>query len=245
MKMKAVMNWSGGKDSSLALFDVMRRGEVEVVSLLTTLNETHGRVSMHGVREALLDEQAAAIGLPLVKVKLSDEPTMAAYERGMNEAMMGLRAQGVGVSIFGDIFLEDLRAYREQKLRSAGFEGLFPLWKLDTKMLAGRFVEQGFKGVTSCVSDEAMGEAWVGREMDAGFFAELPEGVDACGEHGEFHSFVYDGPHMKKGVRIEIGEKVYREYHKPEGEGDDDSLCGGRDEEPSKMGFWYCDLIAV
>ncbi|WP_432798349.1 diphthine--ammonia ligase [Poriferisphaera sp. WC338] len=239
MKPKAVMNWSGGKDSSLALYDVLQKDEVEVVALLTTVNKTFGRISMHGVRETLLEEQANTIGLPLMKVMLDDKPSMTSYENEMAKAMAKLKADGVTVSIFGDIFLEDLKKYREEKLESAGFKGLFPLWKQDTKTLTEQFVHDGFKGITSCVTADKLGEDWVGKEMNRDFFVELPENVDPCGENGEYHSFVYDGPHMKQAMKIIPGEKVYRTYERPENP-DDDCPCGSNC--AVDIGFWYCDL---
>jgi uncharacterized protein (TIGR00290 family) len=229
-KHKAVFCWSGGKDSSLALYHVLQENEYEIISLLTTLNAVHKRISMHGVREVLLDRQAQSIGLPLAKVWVS-EGSNEEYEKKMESTLLGFKEAGVTHIIFGDIFLEDLRLYREQKLAPAGLSAVFPLWKKDTRKLVDQFIQEGFKTVTCCISTRWLDESFVGNEINQHFICRLPEGVDPCGENGEFHSFCYDGPLFKTAIPIEKGEKVFREMD-----------SAGKD---SKDGFWFIDLLPV
>lgn len=228
MKPKIVMNWSGGKDSALALRAVQQAGELEVVALLTTVNEAYGRISMHGVRESLLEAQAEALGLPLVKAYLPEQCPMEEYDAIMRRHLDDLRGQGVTQAVFGDIFLEDLRRYREERLAEVGLTAVFPLWQIPTDELARRFVADGFRAYTVCVSDEALGREFVGREMDALFFTSLPANVDPCGENGEYHSFVYDGPIFRRPVPCRLGQVVRRSL--------------GPDNEMYETQFWYADL---
>lgn len=231
----AVFCWSGGKDSAYALHAVRQAGALDIRCLLTTVNGVHGRVSMHGVRESLLDAQAAALGLPLVKVRVT-EPTYEHYESRMGEALAGLRAAGVNDCVFGDIFLEDLRRYREEKLATAGMRAHFPLWKRDTRALAHAFIDEGFRTVTCCVNDALLGLAHIGKNFDRDFLRSLPTEVDPCGEHGEFHTFCHDGPVFRHPVAHTRGEIVYRPL---ENHGDS-GVCTA----PSKTkGFWYADFL--
>lgn len=206
MKPKAIFCWSGGKDSALALYKVLQQNNYEVVALLTTLNAQFKRISMHGVREDLLDKQALSVGLPLIKMYVS-EGTNAEYEKNMETLLLQYKAQGVTKVIFGDIFLEDLRTYREKNLAKVGLDAVFPLWKKDTYKLIDEFLNLGFKTVTCCVNDAYLAEDKVGEEITFNFINTLPSIVDPCGENGEFHTFCYDGPLFKTLVKFNIGEK--------------------------------------
>ncbi len=211
--------WSGGKDSCLALLELRRDPLREVVALLTTVTEVYDRISMHGVRRELLERQAAALGLPLEIVTIPPKCENADYEARMESALLKWKARGVTRVAFGDIFLEDLRAYREGNLARVGMEAIFPVWKRPTRELAAEFISMGFRAVTVCVDPKVLDAAFVGREINEDFLAELPEGADPCGENGEFHSFVFDGPGFSRPVEFTLGEKVQRE------------------------GFWFCDLV--
>lgn len=254
MKPKSVFNWSTGKDSALALHRVLASGEYDVAWLLTSVNAQHERVSMHGVRTTLVEAQAEALGIPLVQVRLPDTPTMEAYERAMQQTLGELRAAGATVSIFGDIFLQDLRAYREQRLAAMEMQAIFPLWDAPTDALVREVISLGFHPVTTCVSERWLGREFVGRRVDDAFVRALPVDVDPCGEHGEFHTFVCDGPIFRTPVPVTIGEVVYRQYERPGTDDTQSDRCTtnsgatnsgvtGRDDDPFGSGFWYCDLL--
>lgn len=243
---KAVFNWSGGKDSSLCLYKVLQAGEFDVSQLLTTVNSHYQRISMHGVRVELLEQQAASLEIPLTKILLPEMPDMGEYDNAMSTALQKLKADGVQAAIFGDIFLEDLRKYREEKLSLLGLKGVFPLWKISTSELAREFIELGFKAVTVCVNEKYLDQSFVGRIIDHEFLNALPPNVDPCGEYGEFHSFVYDGPIFSKPIGVTKGEVVYRRYKSPRQDGSSQSYqSSGGDSDPYAYGFWYCDLIPV
>ena len=225
----AVMNWSGGKDSSFALNKVLQENEFEVKYLVTTVNEHWQRISMHGVRRELLKAQAEAIGIELIEIFLPEDPSMEIYETQLNETLDLLIKNGVTHSIFGDIFLEDLRAYREKQLKRKKLQAVFPLWKIPTKDLIKDFIEDGFKAITVCVDGTKLGEDFCGRLIDKSFIDELPDEVDVCGENGEFHSFVFDAPFFKNSIELKIGEIVAREY---------------TNEDPAlSKQFYFCDLL--
>jgi len=222
---KTLLSWSGGKDSALALAALTRSGEHEVAGLLTTVSAEHGRVSMHGVRIELVREQARLLGYPLVTVEMPayrndagadpqacpiDLPSNNTYERAMLEAFARARAEGVEAIAFGDIFLEDLRAWREQLLARAGLRGLYPLWQRDTRELLDAFIAGRWRAVVVCTDDERLEPSWSGREIDASFAATIPPQHDPCGERGEYHSFVYDGPLFSRAVAFARGECVRR-----------------------------------
>jgi uncharacterized protein (TIGR00290 family) len=214
MKKKVLMSWSGGKDSAAALDELLREREYEVVALLTSVSAEYGRISHHGVREELLDRQADAVGIPLEKVYLpsgGDKPcTNEVYEEIMGGVMAKYKARGVDVVAFGDLFLEDLRAYRERNLAKAEMSGLFPVWKRDTFQFARDVIRRGFKSYLSCVEGK-LGPGFVGRSFDEDLLKDLPAGTDPCGEYGEFHSFVWDAPIFKSPVAVRIGEIVVRD----------------------------------
>jgi uncharacterized protein (TIGR00290 family) len=211
MSMPVVFAWSGGKDSAMALHRLLRDPAFEVVDLLTTVTEGYERISMHGVRRELLWQQAASIGLPVQEVRIPPQCPNAIYESRIAEAVLHYRQRGILHMGFGDIFLRDLRAYRESNLARAGMFGVFPLWDLDTRELAAGFLSDGFRARTACIDPGKLDRSFAGRELDAGFFRELPAAVDPCGENGEFHTFVFDGPIFRVPVRIVTGQVVERD----------------------------------
>lgn len=208
---KVLLSWSSGKDAAWALHVLRQQGEVEVVGLLTTLNATHQRVAMHAVREALLDLQAQAAGLPLWKIPLPWPCPNGTYEALMSGVMARARAEGIQDIAYGDLFLEDIRAYREAKHVGTGIGTRFPLWRIPTPELARTMVAGGLKAVLTCVDPKQLAPSFAGRDFDASLLAELPAGVDPCGENGEFHSFAYEGPMFSGPVRIQKGEVVERD----------------------------------
>ncbi len=214
-----VMCFSGGKDSALALRTLQQQGAYEVVSLLTTVTDEYDRVSMHGVRRALLRQQAASIGVPLTEVAVPPQSFNELYEREMGKAFGRHRADGIRRVAFGDIFLEDLRDYRERQLAEWDLECLFPIWKQDTTELARSFIRAGFEAIAVCVKPDVLDASFAGRAFDDAFLTDLPVSVDPCGENGEFHTFVFDGPIFRQPVAVSTGVVVERE------------------------GFVYCDLL--
>ena len=208
---KAWISWSTGKDSAWALHTVRERGDVEVVALLTTVNTAHARVAMHGVRESLLEAQSEALGLPLVKVPIPSPCPNAVYEQAMAEAIGRARQEGITHIVFGDLFLEDIRKYREEKLASTGITPLFPIWGLDTLRLAREMVAAGLCAVITCVDPKKLERAFAGRTFDAELLGQLPGGVDPCGENGEFHTYAFEGPMFQKPIAVEVGEIVERD----------------------------------
>jgi len=203
--------WSGGKDSSLALHSLLRRGEVRVAALLTTVTEGYDRISMHGVRRELLHRQAEAIGLPLHEVFIPPQCVNPVYEARMEEAMRSYLRQGIRRVAFGDIFLEDLRRYRENNLARLRMEAVFPIWKRDTRELIREFHVSRFRAVAVCVDPRALDPEFAGRELNESFFADLPLGVDPCGENGEFHTFVFDGPIFSHPIECTVGGRVHHD----------------------------------
>lgn len=208
---KVLIAWSGGKDSALCLWKLRNSETKEVAALLTTITEDYERISMHGVRLALLEEQAKSIGFPLEKVLISKNATNKEYEEKMEELLLKYSRRGVKTVAFGDIFLEDVRRYREENLEKIGMKGLFPLWGKNTRELAEEFIGAGFKAVITCVDSRHLDSSFVGRTFDRDFLNDLPQNVDPCGENGEFHSFVYDGPIFKRKIEFELGEVVKRD----------------------------------
>lgn len=244
MKTKALFNWSSGKDSALALYKVIQNSDFEIKCLLTSVNQGYQRISMHGVRVELLEQQAESIGLPLEIMQIPETPTMEVYENVMIETLTKLKNQGVTHSVFGDILLEDLRKYREDQLAKIGFEGVFPLWQIPTIDLIQEFIDLGFKTIVVCVNERYLDKSFVGRIIDHDFINDLPENVDVCGENGEFHTFTFDGPIFSNPIDFEIGEIVYRKYEKPKQEESSNTACDTNTSDAFDFGFWYCDLIA-
>jgi uncharacterized protein (TIGR00290 family) len=216
MREKVLLSWSGGKDSALALHEISQDQRYEIVGLLTTVTEDYRRISMHGVRQALLEQQASSIGLPVSEVFISKDCSNEEYESQMKELLLKFQQSGVNAVVFGDISLEDIRRYREGNLARVGMKGLFPLWGKDN--LPQAFIGSGFKAIVTCIDAKALGKKFVGRLIDRDFLDELPAGVDPNGENGEFHSFVFDGPIFHQKISYRIGEVVKRDS------------------------FYYCDL---
>lgn len=246
------MNWSGGKDSSLCLYKVLQSKKYKVKYLLTSINKTHNRISMHGVRVELLEKQANSISIPLKYIELPEQPGMEEYEREMEKKIKEIKREKIYHAIFGDIFLEDLRKYREKKLHELDITPIFPLWKISTKKLMDEFLELGFKAIIVCINEKYLDKSFCGRMIDNSFVKDLPETVDVCGENGEYHSYVFDGPIFKTPVPFKKGDIVYREYAKPRTiryrvkpkDTKTEHYKPVRKEE-KKYGFYFCDLLPV
>jgi uncharacterized protein (TIGR00290 family) len=237
-KSTAIFCWSGGKDSSYCLHKVLTEKLFDVKYLLTTVNDKFKRISMHGIKEELLDKQAELIGIPLLKVKVT-EGTNNEYEKQMQEVLLQAKSEGINHVIFGDIFLEDLRVYRENNLAKVGMKGIFPLWGMNTTNLLNEFITGKFKAVICCTNDGYLGEEWVGQEIDESFLEYLPSNIDSCGENGEYHTFCYNAPMFNKRIDFTVGEKVYKPLEiKSE---DVRTLSTNL----STKGFWYCDLLPL
>jgi len=217
---KILFTWSGGKDSAMALYELHRTRDCEISALLTTITEEYDRISMHGVRSILIEQQAESLGLPLDQVYITKNSSNEEYETKIKDKLTYYKYQGIASVAFGDIFLEDLRKYREENLSKIGLKGVFPLWKKDTVKLAHTFIDLGFKAVIACIDSKILDKTFVGRIFDRQFLSELPSDIDPCGENGEFHSFVYDGPIFQKKILYKKGEVVLRDNR-----------------------FYYCDLI--
>lgn len=207
---KVIASWSGGKDSALSLYETLRSGRYEIVSLLTTINQDYDRVSMHGVRRALVEQQAKSIGLPIKEVMVPKDCSEEQYDVIMNEVLSRFKEEGISRVVYGDIFLEWIKDYRTKNLAKLGMEGIFPIWGRDTKELSRTFIEEGFKAVITCVNTEKLSRDFLGRVFDKDLLAELPSGVDPNGENGEFHSFVFAGPIFKDPVGYTLGRSVSR-----------------------------------
>lgn len=203
--------WSGGKDSALALYEVINSDTYSVVTLLTTVTEDYNRISMHGVRTSLLERQAKALNLPLKKVLITKDSSNKDYEDKMSQVLKHYKNSGAYSVVFGDIFLEDLRKYRENNLAKLQMSGVFPLWKKDLKHLANLFIDLGFKAIITCVDTKFLDAGFTGREFDKALLADLPSSVNLCGENGEFHTFVYAGPIFDREIPVSKGEIVLKD----------------------------------
>jgi len=221
MKRKTLLSWSSGKDSAWALHILRQRDDIEMVGLVTTFNEAFGRVAMHGVREELVEAQAAAIGLPLWSVPLPWPCSNDEYESRMRGLIERAKVAEVTCFAFGDLFLEDIRAYRERQMAGTGIEPVFPIWGTpdDTSLLARSMIDAGFRATLACIDPRHLDSSFAGREFDASLLADLPNGVDPCGERGEFHTFCHAGPIFDRPIPIQVGERVERD------------------------GFWFADLL--
>lgn len=233
-KPKAIFCWSGGKDSAYCLHKVLSENTYDVCYLLTTINENYKRISMHGVREELLDKQADSIGIKLLKATVS-EGTNSEYEKQMEKIFMKAKAEGITHVIYGDIFLEDLRMYRENNLKKVQMQGVFPLWEMNTIWLVNDFISKGFQTITCCINDGFLTKDWVGRKIDKAFVHQLPANVDPCGENGEFHTFCYKGPLFEKEIKFTVGEKIYKAI--------DNKTKHDFIPPSNTKGFWFCELI--
>lgn len=206
------MNWSSGKDAALAYHLISQQNNYEVTNLLTTLSAEHDRVFMHGIKEKLLDMQAERMKLPLMKVKLPASPDDEIYKQAMLRTMTDLKSRGVTVAAYGDIFLEDLKAYRETQLKEAGMTALFPLWKKDSNELVKLVEQSEIEAIIVCVNEKYLGKEFLGKQINTEFLSSLPANVDPCGENGEFHTFVYNTPFFSSPIPIVTGEIVYKTY---------------------------------
>jgi uncharacterized protein (TIGR00290 family) len=222
MKDKVLVSWSGGKDIAFALHKLNQDSRHEIAALLTTVTAGYDRISMHGVRRDLLESQAESLGYPLEEILIPQQCADEEYQQIMGTALQKFNHLGIRGVVFGDMFLEDVRSYREERLGRIGMKGIFPLWGMDTREAAQAFIDLGFRAVVVCVDTEVLDGAFVGREFDDRFLADLPAGIDPCGENGEFHTFVYDGPLFSARIKLKRGRKVLRE---------------GR--------FYYCDLVPI
>ena len=220
MSQKVLLSWSGGKDSALALYECTKTGSYDIAALLTTITEDYDRISLHGVRRVLLEEQSRSLNIPLEIVFITKNAANEEYESKMRAVLERYQTAGVSSVVFGDLFLEEVRKYREENLEKIGMEGIFPLWARDTRECARTFIEAGFKASVICVDSCVLDKTFVGRDFDRSFLSDLPSTVDPCGENGEFHSFVYDGPLFREKIEHTKGEVVLRENR-----------------------FYFCDLI--
>lgn len=207
MKKRIVVSFSGGKDSTLALYRLIQSGEWEIDSLLTTVNEELGRTSIHGVRESLLEEQAKSMNIPVRKIHIPAKCTNEVYEQIMSKAVEQIIQDGVTHMMFGDIHLQDVKEYREKMLKNTSLEAVFPIWGEKPEDLVNEFLKLGFKTVVTCVDGQQLDPSFVGRVIDEEFIAKLPEHVDVCGENGEFHTFVFDGPLFKNRIQFDVSKE--------------------------------------
>jgi len=226
---KLFLNWSTGKDAAFALYLLKKQGRYQVDRLLTTLNGSNRRISMHGLREELLLEQARAVGIPLERIFLRADFDGREYEQKMKQQLEKFRLQGYTYAAFGDIFLQDLREYREQQLVTLGIKAVFPLWQKDTSALLKQFIDAGFKAVIVSANAKWFSREDVGKPIDNAFLNQLPKEVDPCGENGEFHTFCYAGPVFQREVKFKTGKKLLKTYSAADGKG--------------KVKFWFCDLL--
>jgi len=228
MKKKAIFNWSGGKDSALALYKILQEKQYHISYLATSINSESQRISMHGVSKDLLIEQANSIGIPLKTMLLPKSSEMETYEKYLFSFMSELKKESIDYSIYGDIFLEDLKTYREKQLSKVKMQAVFPLWKKDTTYLLEEFLDLGFKTIITAVDESKLDKTFSGRIIDKYFIKDLPKDVDPCGENGEFHTFVFDGPIFKNPITFDLGETVYKKY-----------------KYDKNYGFWFRNLIAT
>ena len=208
---KVLFSWSGGKDSAISLYEIQKGGKYEILALLTTITDGYDRVSLHGVPRTLVEQQAQSLGLPIEEVFISKACSNEEYESKMERILTKFKQDGISSVVFGDIFLEDVRKYREENLSKLGMKGIFPIWGRDTTELRSSFIALGFQAIVTCVDLKVMDKRFVGRMLNEHFFAELPPNVDPGGENGEFHSFVFDGPIFKERIAYTLGESVLRD----------------------------------
>jgi len=218
---KVLVSWSSGKDSALALYEIQKSQRYEIVSLLTTITEGYDRVSLHGVPRTLVEQQAESLGLPLHKVFIPRDCSNEEYQSIMNDTLLKFKEKGISLVVFGDIFLEWVKEYRENNLSKLGMKPLLPVWGRDTDELTQSFIASGFKAVITCVDTRVLDKKFLGRIIDKDFLAQLPPKVDKGGENGEFHSFVFDGPIFKKSIAYKLGKQV------------------------SKNSYHFCDLLPI
>ncbi|WP_026898394.1 Dph6-related ATP pyrophosphatase [Daejeonella oryzae] len=227
---KAVLFWSGGKDSAMALYYARQNKDIEVVALICTINEEFKRVSMHGIRESVIERQVAQTGLPLIKMWVPNQPDNLSYEKVLTSTYQNLKEEGIEIIIYGDIFLEDIRWYRNHLLNKNGLKGYFPLWERNTAELMEEFIKLEFKAILCCIHTGFLDESTIGAQLDQQFLNDLPVIVDPCGENGEFHTFCYAGPVFSQEISFETGERDYAPLNVKSAN------------EQFEAGFWYIDI---
>jgi uncharacterized protein (TIGR00290 family) len=205
-----ILSWSGGKDSCMAAYQLLASQKYEIASLLTTVTEGYDRISMHGVRRSLLEQQADSLGVPLHQIMIPKDCPNQIYEARMREALEHFKARGITKVAFGDLFLQEVKQYRDERLALAGMTGLYPIWMRDTGELVSTFIDLGFRAILCCVDTQAIDASFAGREIDQALLRDLPDSADPCGENGEYHSFVYAGPIFKRPIPCRAGERVLR-----------------------------------
>jgi len=208
---KILFSWSGGKDSAISLYEIQRSQKYEILALLTVITADYDRVSLHGVPRILVEQQAKSLGLPIEEVFISRDSSNEEYESKMREILTRFKQAGVFSVVFGDVFLEEVRRYREDNLSQVGMKGIFPIWGRNTAELTGSFIDLGFQAIVTCVDSKVLEKKFLGRVLDKHFLAELPPDVDPAGENGEFHSFVFDGPIFRERIGYTVGERVLRD----------------------------------
>ena len=228
---KAVLFWSAGKDSAMTLHSLKQDPQVEIMGLVTTLNSGIERISMHGISEKVLDRQVEQLGFPIIKMWVPNQPDYYSYEEAFLKTCTKLLEMGVDTLVFGDIFLEDLRAYREELASKAGLNTYFPLWKRSANELKQVLTDEGFEAITCCVQSDKLGNNWIGKQLNADFFKNLPSGIDPFGENGEFHTFCYKGPVFRNPINFETGEVVFK------------PLQIKQTDRAEDTGFLYLDII--
>jgi uncharacterized protein (TIGR00290 family) len=209
-KERIVLSWSGGKDSTMAAYQLLASQKYEIAALWTTVTEEYDRISMHGVRRQLLEEQAMSLGIPLHVMLIPKDCSNEIYEARMRATLAQFKAQGITKIAFGDLFLEEVKQYRDERLAQIGMSGLYPLWMRDTEELVRTFIGLGFKAILACVDTHAIDASFTGREIDQELLRDLPEHADPCGEYGEYHSFVYAGPIFKQAIACKAGAVTMR-----------------------------------
>lgn len=227
---KTFFNWSTGKDSAFALYKLLKADQYHVGKLITSVNKDFERVTMHGLRLELLQRQLDQLNIPCDKIELSEKTSMKEYEEMMRQKLESLKGEGYEYAAFGDIFLEDLKEYREKQLSSFGIKAVFPIWKENTKELLRDFIQLGFKTIVVCINGSKLDKSFCGRVIDESFINDLPDDVDPCGENGEFHTFCFDGPIFNNPIPFQKGDLVKREYPDPEN-------------PELKHPYWFCDLV--
>ena len=233
----AIFIWSGGKDSALALYHCLKNPELDIKYLVTTINDAADRISMHGVRTELLIKQAESIGIPLYQIRLPEMPDMETYDKVMRIHLEGFKNKGITHAVFGDIFLEDLKKYRDDRLAEVGMTGIYPLWKRDTRELISEFFELGFGSVIACTQERL--ERIAGKKLSPELILSLPGDVDVCGENGEFHTFTFKGPIFSNEIKYKTSIKIFKDYKTP-ADANDTSVPGTT---MKLSGFWFCDLL--
>ncbi len=227
------LNWSSGKDAALAFYYLQKNANYQVTSLLTTISAAYGRVSMHGIREEVLEQQAQQMGIPLKKIYLQENADMQAYNQVMYNAVSEIKQNGVHTLAFGDIFLEDLRKYREAQLATVNVKAIFPLWKKNTASLVKEIEDVGIKAMIVCVNNLYLGKDFLGRYINRQFLRDLPTGIDPCGENGEFHTLVIDAPHFSKALKVQPGEIVHKKH-----------TTNNDDQEKRESDFYFLDVVS-